>query len=266
MGFLETIVLGAVQGLTEFLPVSSSGHLTLLQAVMGIKDVPLFYDVMLHVGTLIAVFIVLWPEIVAIITHPIKNKFGMLVLATIPAVIVAFVLETVAKEQFAAIQDGQYLALGFFLTTAVLILCEFLAQRYERKKAIELPQAMAMGVMQAAAAVFPGLSRSGSTIAGGLMAGAGREKAAKYAFLMSIPAILGGVVFSLKDLSETGLGEVSVPAILVGVVVSAVSGFIAIKFMLKLISKYKLYGFAIYTAGMGVLVLLLQNANLVTFA
>jgi len=266
MGFLETIILGAVQGLTEFLPVSSSGHLTLLQAVMGVKDIPLFYDVMLHVGTLIAVFIVLWPEIVAILTHPIKNKLRMLVLATIPAVIVAVVLETAAKEQFASIQAGQYLPLGFFLTTVVLVLCEVLARRYERKKRIELPQAMAMGVMQAAAAVFPGLSRSGSTIAGGLMAGAGREQAAKYAFLMSIPAILGGVVFSAKDLPETGLGDVSIPAIIVGVVVSAICGFLAIKFMLKLISKYKLYGFAIYTAAMGAFVLLLQNMNLVTFA
>lgn len=264
MGFWETIILGIVQGFTEFLPVSSSGHLTLLQAVMGVKEVPLFYDVMLHVGTLIAVFIVLWPEIVAILTHPVKNKLGMLVLATIPAVIVAVVLEMVAKEQFQSIQDGKFLALGFFLTTAVLVLCEVLARRYERKKRIELPQAMAMGVMQAAAAVFPGLSRSGSTIAGGLMAGGGREKVAKYAFLMSIPAILGGVVFSVKDLGETGLGDVSIPAILVGVLVSAISGFIAIKFMLKLISKYKLYGFAIYTAAMGVFVLLLQNANLVT--
>ena len=93
MDFLDTIILGAVQGFTEFLPVSSSGHLNLLQALLGVGEVPIFYDVMLHVGTLVAVFIVLWPEIVAILSHPIKNKLGMLILATIPAVVVTLVAE-----------------------------------------------------------------------------------------------------------------------------------------------------------------------------
>ena len=99
MGFLESIVLGIVQGFTEFLPVSSSGHLTLLQGLMGLNEVPILYDVMLHVGTLIAVFIVLWPEIVAIITHPVKNKLGMLILATIPAVVVTLIAEKLAPEE-----------------------------------------------------------------------------------------------------------------------------------------------------------------------
>lgn len=114
MGFLESIVLGIVQGFTEFLPVSSSGHLTLLQGLMGLNEVPILYDVMLHVGTLIAVFIVLWPEIVAIITHPVKNKLGMLILATIPAVVVTLIAEKLAPEVFADVLNGKYLAIGFF--------------------------------------------------------------------------------------------------------------------------------------------------------
>ncbi|MEA4854266.1 MAG: undecaprenyl-diphosphate phosphatase [Christensenella sp.] len=256
MSFLETIILGAVQGATEFLPVSSSGHLALLQAMMGMGEVPIFYDVMLHVGTLIAVFIVLWPEIKAIVTHPVKNKLGMLILATIPAVIVTLIAEKIAPTTFANILDGKYLAFGFYATTGVLVACELVSQRMERKHgAIELPQAMAMGLMQAAA-ILPGLSRSGSTIAGGLFAGVEREKAAKYAFLMSIPAILGGVVFGAKDVAENGLGDVSLAAVFVGTAVAAVCGFLAIKFMLRLISKYKLYGFAIYTAVIGTIVLI----------
>lgn len=255
MSFLDTIILGAVQGLTEFLPVSSSGHLTLVESLLNVGEVPIFYDVMLHVGTLVAVFIVLWPEIIAMLRHPIKNKLGMLILATVPAVVVTLIAEKAFPATFKDVLDGKYLAFGFYATTGVLVACELVAQRHAHKKGIELPQAMAMGLMQAAA-VVPGLSRSGSTIAGGLFAGAGREQAAKFAFLMSIPAILGGVVFGAKDLAEVGMGDVSIPAILVGTVVAAICGFFAIKFMLKLITKYKLYGFAIYTAVIGTIVLI----------
>lgn len=255
MDILQSIILGVVQGLTEFLPVSSSGHLLLLQNVFQIGDVPMFFDVMLHVGTLVAVFIVLWKEIVAIITHPIKNKLGMLILATIPAVIMALVMDKVFPEAFADLEAGKYLAFGFYGTTVILVLCELIARRYEHKKKIELPQALAMGGMQALAAVAPGLSRSGSTIAGGLFAGVGRERAAKFAFLMSIPAILGSVVFTVPDVMENGLGDVSVPNIIVGLVAAFASGYFAIRFMLNLISKHKLYGFAVYTAVLGTFVL-----------
>ncbi len=252
---LQSALLGLVQGFTEFLPVSSSGHLQLVQNIFGVGEVPIFYDVMLHVGTLIAVFVVLWPEIVALLSHPIKNKLGMLILATIPAIAVTLIAEKLFPETFADLLNGKYLPYGFFATTVVLVLCELISSRYEKRKKIELPQAMAMGLMQAAA-IVPGLSRSGSTIAGGLFTGADREKAAKFAFLMSIPAILGGVVFGAKDVVENGMGDVTVLPLVLGVATAALSGFIAIKFMLALISKYKLYGFAIYTAALGALLLI----------
>ncbi len=260
MSFLDSIILGAAQGFTEFLPVSSSGHLALLQAALGMGEVPILYDVMLHVGTLIAVFIVLWKEIAGMLRHPVKNKLGMLILATVPAIVVTLIAEKFAAETFSDVLSGKYLAVGFFATTAVLVASELIARRIERKKELELPQAMAMGLMQAAA-ILPGLSRSGSTIAGGLFTGVGREKAAKFAFLMSIPAILGGVVFGAKDVMDNGMGDVSIPMVLIGLAVSAVCGYIAIKFMLKLISRYKLYGFAVYTAVMGAIVLILTSAN-----
>ncbi len=256
MDILQSVVLGAVQGFTEFLPVSSSGHLALLQALFKLESVPLFYDVMLHVGTLVAVFIALWPEIKAILSHPVKNKLGMLIIATLPAVAAVLALKYFLPQTYDALQSGKYLAIGFFATSAVLVISELIARRMERKRAIGLPQAVVMGVMQAGATIAPGLSRSGSTIAGGLFMGAKREFAAKFAFLMSIPAIIGSALFTVKDVVDTGLGDVNIPMVVLGMAAAAVCGFLAIRFMLRLISKYKLYGFAVYTAALGAVILL----------
>ncbi len=255
MDFFQSIILGIVQGFTEFLPVSSSGHLAFFQSLFGVSEVPIFYDVMLHVGTLVAVFIVLRKDIWGLLRHPIKNKLGMVILATLPAIVVVLIAEQVFPEVFADVLSGKYLAFGFFATSGILVLSEFLARRKEKKQSILLPQAMVMGLMQAAALV-PGISRSGSTIAGGLFCGLNREKVARFAFIMSIPAILGGLVFGLADVAEHGMGDVSVPVIIAGVITSALCGFIAIRFMLRLISKHKLYGFAIYTAALGVFILI----------
>lgn len=256
MDLFQSIILGVVQGFTEFLPVSSSGHLLMLQKLFGIGgEVPLFYDVMLHVGTLVAVIVVLRKELAAIILHPVKNKLGMLVLATIPAVVVTLVTEKLFPEVFADIFAGKYLAYGFFGTSIVLILSELITSRYQHHKHIGLKQAVSMGLMQSVA-IIPGLSRSGSTIAGGLLSGGEREHVAKYAFLMSVPVILGSVAYTGMDVAKTGLpADISVLDIAVGTIAAALCGFLAIKFMLKLISKYRLYGFAIYTAALGAFVL-----------
>lgn len=257
MDIFQSVILGLVQGATEFLPVSSSGHLVLLQNALQVGEVPLLYDVMLHVGTLAAVIIVLYKEVWGMLRHPIKNKLGMLILATIPAIVVTLVADVVFPEVFADIMNGKYLAYGFFATAVVLVIAEAIAQRREANKEVQLKQAMVMGLMQAAA-VVPGLSRSGSTISGGLFMGVKREHAAKFAFLMSIPAIFGGLVLGVKDVSENGMGDVTVLPLVVGVAVAFLSGFAAIKFMLSLISKHKLYGFAIYVVILGAFVLLDQ--------
>jgi undecaprenyl-diphosphatase len=255
MTILQSVILGLVQGLTEFLPVSSSGHLVLLENIFGIANVSTFFDVMLHAGTLVAVVIVLRREIAGLILHPVKNHLLILVIATLPAIAMTLAADKLFPEVFADIRDGRYLAAGFYATAGVLVVSELIARRIEQKKPVLLPQALAMGLMQAAA-IAPGLSRSGSTIAGGLFTGVRREQAAKFAFLMSIPAILGGVVFDAAAVAQTGLGDVSIPALLAGVCVAGVSGFFAITFMLKLISKHKLYGFAVYPAILGTFVLL----------
>lgn len=253
MDMFQSIVLGIVQGLTEFLPVSSSGHLALLETLFGFSNVPVFYDVMLHIGTLAAVCIVLWPEIVGLLTHPVRNRFGMLIIATIPAVIATLVCEHLFPEAFSNILGGKYLAFGFFATTIVLVIGDLLEPKRQRQR-VGLPQAAVMGCMQALA-IVPGLSRSGSTIAGGLFMGVRREATARYAFLMSIPTILGGLVFSAADLAKTGLGVITVPGVIAGTIAAALSGYFAIRFMLRLISHHHLWGFAIYTAALGVLII-----------
>ncbi|MGI6153245.1 MAG: undecaprenyl-diphosphate phosphatase [Christensenellaceae bacterium] len=258
MDIFQSVILGLVQGATEFLPVSSSGHLILMQNVLGVGTVPLLYDVMLHVGTLVAVVIVLWKEIVALLSHPIKNKLGMLIIATIPAIAMTLISNALFPEGFTAVLNGEYLAYGFFATAAVLVISESIAGRIEARKSVHLKEAVVMGVMQAAA-IIPGLSRSGSTISGGLFMGVKRETAAKFAFLMSIPAILGGLVLGVKDVADNGMGDVTVLPLVIGVIVAFVSGFLAIKFMLSLISKYKLYGFAVYVAALGAFLLIDQN-------
>ncbi len=255
MSIFESIILGIVQGLTEFLPVSSSGHLVLIQKIFGVDCNVLFFDTMLHVGTLAAVFVVLWKEIKAILKKPVQKMTGMLIAATIPAIIFVLVFNKYIDDAF----EGKYLGYGFLLTTAVLVLGELLC-RLTRKHSGEVtyPKSLIMGGMQALA-VLPGLSRSGSTIAGGLMTGLSREKAANFAFLMSIPVILGSIVYQGYDIVKEGAFDTSLilPSV-IGMIFSAVSGYFAVRFMINLVKKHRLYGFAVYTAALGAFVLLDQ--------
>jgi undecaprenyl-diphosphatase len=261
MGIFEAIILGVVQGLTEFLPVSSSGHLVLLQKVMGLTGVPIFFDTMLHFGTLVAVVVVLLSEIVAIIRHPIQNHLGMLILATIPAAVVGYLWSGYFESIF---QSGSLLGICFLGTAVILTVSELIAKRIHAKKQISTKSALSMGLMQALA-IFPGVSRAGATIAGGLFFGVDRTRVAKFSFLMSIPIILGSVVSSGKTAMDVGLGDVSVAAIAVGTIAAAVAGFFAVRFMLAIIKKTKLYGFAVYVAALGAFLLLDQYVFHIVF-
>ena len=257
MNIFEAIFLGIVQGLTEFLPVSSSGHLVLFQQIFGVECDVMMFDILLHVGTLFAVVIVLWSEIVKILRKPFQKLTGMLVVATIPAVLVTLLFEDFITAAF----EGALLGFGFLLTSVVLVLSEFLSARAKEKQAANMtyPRAIGVGCMQALA-IMPGLSRSGSTIAGSLMTGVSREEAANFSFLMSIPIILGSVVFEGYGMLKDGIAfdsSLILPSV-VGTLFAAASGFFAVKFMLNLIKKHRLFGFAIYTAALGTLVLVDQ--------
>ena len=276
MSILHAVVLGAVQGLTEFVPVSSSGHLVLLHRVFGIDEPTLFFDVMLHGGTLLAVFVVLWRDIWAILQRPIQPLTGFLILGTIPAIIAALVFRGPIEQAF---ETGRFLGFSFLITSMLLCCGELLYRRGRtagtlRRSgemnwrtinwyAMNWQNALFIGVFQAVA-ILPGVSRSGATITGALSCGLNRELSARFSFLLSIPAILGALVLHLNEMAAKGMTEEAVnssiplAAMIAGTVTAAIVGFFAVKFMLKIIREKSLFGFAIYTAALGTLVLIDQ--------
>lgn len=261
MNVLMAALLGLIQGLAEFLPISSSGHLNLLQALFGVEvENQLLFNILLHVGTLAAVAIVFWKDWVAMIAHPIKNKTLLLLfIASLPAL--------AGKILFDGPLDyvethNDLLGVCFLLTALLLVLTQWLSERRARrgaeKNAVGVGEALAMGCLQAVG-MLPGVSRSGSTIFGGVAAGLNRETAAKFSFMMSAPAIVGGLLSEGMAVVREGVSiGPDLPAILVGMLVAGVSGYLAIRFFLKLISRVSLNGFAIYVAVLGILVIILQ--------
>lgn len=265
------MLLGLVQGIAEFLPVSSSGHLLLIQKMFGITEGALFFTVMLHLATLIAVFIVYWPTLIELIKHPFQKTVGLLIIATIPAVLIAVISKMIAPVEafFDAADAGQYLGFGFLLTSILLFISDHVrhtridenGEKVEIKgkklKNMQVTDALVIGCMQGVG-VLPGVSRSGSTISGALFTGLNRKTAADFSFLMSIPAIIGGAIFEVPDAIKTGLGDMHWTTLVAGMLVAGITGYFAIKVMISAIKKKKLIGFVIYTAVLGALVLVDQ--------
>ena len=253
---IKCIVLGLVQGLGEFLPISSSGHLALFQRLFGLEEGGHLFTVMLHVATLAAVCIVYREQILALIKKPIQWKTLWLIVAT--AVTACIML--VFKKFFDSAEDGRFL--GFcFLGTALMLLAAEIA-RYNVKRTRSLNDmkwyhAVIIGALQGVA-VLPGVSRSGSTITGAFFCGIKKKPAAEFSFLLSIPAILGGAVLELPDIVKGELGDFTWYGTLIAMAVAGVSGYFAIRFMLKLITKKNFDGFIIYTAALGLFLILNQ--------
>ena len=261
----QSIILGIIQGLAEFLPISSSGHLVLFQNIFGMQGAELLLDTLLHAGTLIAVFIVLWKDIVGILKKPFQKVTLMLIIATIPAVVMAVFFEDFIVKAF----GGEFLGWGFLLTAIVLLSLSFIKGGIEDKTAdlntIGVKQAGIMGLFQAVA-IMPGVSRAGLTISGGLFSGAAREKAARFSFLMSIPAILGSLVFNIKDILELDSSAgFSYGTAIIGMAAAAVAGVVALKWMFSIIKKGKLWVFSIYVGILGILIVLDQLVFHVVF-
>ncbi len=258
MGLWESIwksfVLGAAQGLTEFLPVSSSGHLTFLQIVLGYDiagGTMTLINILMHFGTLLSVVFVFWKDILALFKKPFKTLLYLIV-ATIPAGVVGLIFNDKIDALFSTNQRRLlYLAICFACTALLLLITELVAKRRKKVQPLGWKHSICMGLTQAVA-LFPGISRSGSTIAAGTLSGAKTEDVAKFSFLMSIPVILGSLLVELKgvifDEPEvvTQMGGAGIVGIIVGVVVSAVVGFLAIKFMLKVIGKANYKWFSVY--------------------
>lgn len=254
MPWWQALILGIVQGLGEFLPISSSGHLVLFQNIFGFSGNELLFDTLLHLGTLAAVFIALWSDIWDIFKKPIRKTTLMIIIATIPAVIVAVLFGDFLESLF----SGEFLGWGFLLTAVILLLAGKIKVRNQDTKLdnITFKQSIVMGILQAIA-IFPGVSRSGSTISGGLITGGNRDAVTRFAFLMSIPAILGSVVFQIKDIvGMDAVYDVGVLSLIIGMTAACISGFFALKWMLKLVKNGKLWIFGVYVGALGVLVVL----------
>lgn len=256
MTWWQALILGIVQGLGEFLPISSSGHLVLFQNIFGIVGDELLFDTVLHLGTLVAVFIVFWQDIVALIKKPFCRLTLMLIVATIPAVIAAVFFGDFIDRIF----GGEFLGYGFLFTAIILLLTGTIRDTNKDTDVnnITMKQAIIMGIMQMVA-IMPGVSRAGSTICAGLYAKGNREAVTKFSFLLSIPAILGSLVYQIKDLVNiTQLEHISIPNIALGTVAAAIAGVLSLKLMVKLVRQGKLWLFGIYVGVLGLMVLLDQ--------
>jgi undecaprenyl-diphosphatase len=268
---LFSALLGVVQGLSEFLPISSSGHLMvaeLLFAQIGYqadpeKTLPLM--VMLHMGTLVAVAAVFWRDWVDMLRHPVKNKTLLyLFIASLPALFAKLLLGDMVDAFF----KGWFLGICFLITAVFLVLVEALGSRGKHARGqehVSARHAVVMGFFQALA-LPPGISRSGSTLLGGIASGLTRQAAAKFSFMMSAPAILGSFLSEGMDaLDAGGLGSLFTGDILVGVLLSAISGFLAIRYMLQLIESISFYKFAGYVAAVGIIVIVMQLTGFAGF-
>ena len=272
MSYLESVVLGLVQGLAEFLPISSSGHLALLQQWFGIEeDKVLLFAVMLHVGTLISVFIVYWRDIWELIVElgitikdiftgkglrlkerPVRKLGGMIIVATIPTGIIGVLFNDFFNGLYNSVIP---IGIGLIITGFLLVIAERMGDSSRGIKQMNYRNALFVGVVQGIA-ICPGISRSGSTLFGSLLCNLDRKFAVKFVFLISIPSILGSAVMEAPAAIKAGLEMSELGPILAGMAVAAVSGLIAIKTMIKIVSNKKLSYFSYYVWALGLFVVL----------
>lgn len=257
MSIIEAIILGIVQGLTEFLPVSSSGHLQLAKALLGVEiEENLLFDCTLHAATVLSTIVILWPEIKRLIMGLFSRTFNdeqayiiKLIISMIPIAIVGFTL----KDYLNAMLSSPYILTivgAMLLLTAVLLTFAYYA-RPRNKATISYRDATIIGVAQAVAAM-PGLSRSGSTIATGIILGNEKSQVAQFSFLMVLAPILGEMLLNIAK-GEVVFSSIGTAPLLAGFIASFVVGCLACKFMLGIVRRGKLVWFAVYCAIVGVI-------------
>ena len=268
MEYISIIIQGIIQGLTEFLPISSSGHLSVAQHFLGTEETGLLISIVLHLGTLVAVFIAFYKDIWGIIKEffltigdIFTGKFSwrnmndsrrmlfMVIIATLLLVPAYFV-----KDFFTCMEgDGDIIFEGcaFMFTALILFLSDACVKGFKTGKDMKIRDAIAVGLFQCVA-LFPGVSRSGSTITAGLFCGLTRETAVKFSFILGIPAILGGSVLEIKDAFESGT-EFDIPLLLVGFAAAAAVGVLSIKLVSLVTKKNKFKWFGVYVLILGLL-------------
>ena len=254
MTTLQALILGIIQGVAEFLPISSSGHLVVLQRVFGMEAPALTFDVVLHVGSLLAIVLVFWHKIWELIKRPFCKMTGLLIVGTIPAVVVGFLFRDFIENY---LRTGIWLAAAFTITGFLLLFADKFTNERKDEGEITCLDALVVGIAQAFA-LPPGISRSGTTIAAGLGRGIKRTAIAEYSFMLAIIAIAGAGFLELLQViqGEVAPGGVGFMPMAVGFVASFVVGYFSIKLLLKLIKACKLRYFSYYVWGLAGWILL----------
>ena len=271
MTYLTSALLGLVQGVAEFLPVSSSGHLSLMENLLGLVQEDILFEVLLHLGTLVAVCVVYWQDIV----YMARDFFGvlgglfskkhrtrvspsantrlvfMLIVATVPLVLVIPIKNHVETLY----GNTLFIGCALLLTGIILFLSDRLTQGRKTARTATMADALIVGLSQAVA-VVPGLSRSGTTISIGMMRGFDRKFAVRFSFLLSIPAILGANILEVGEAVRAGLHTEMIPIYILGMTVSLVSGYFAIKLVNLLARKGKFGNFAYYCWAVGIVTII----------
>lgn len=272
MNLFTSLLLGIIQGLAEFLPISSSGHLALAQHLLGINtEVPAFFDVLLHLGTLLAVLVAYWGDVVEIVQEffrgvgdvvhgttptpvpPARRMILLIIVGTLPL----FAILPIHKKVQALGDSMVFIGMALVVTGFLLFACDLVRRGHKTERSATLVDALLVGVGQALA-TMPGVSRSGMTISAGCFLGFERSFAVRFSFLLSIPAVLGANILSLKDALEAGVDWAAVPVYLAGVVASAVVGYACIRLLKLIAQKGRFGGFAYYCWAVGLLTLLLN--------
>ena len=274
MTFLSSFLLGLVQGIAEFLPISSSGHLAIAQNLLGMSDagtVPEFFDVLLHLGTLVAVFVAYWADIKDMVLEffrgagdlihhstpnpvpPARRLILLIILGTLPLFVVLPVKDAVQGLS----NSMAFIGAALIVTGVLLFVSDRVKKGRKNERTATWLDVLIVGIGQAIA-TMPGISRSGMTITTGCFVGFERKFAVRFSFLLSIPAVLGANILSLADAAKAGSNWAEVPVYLVGVVTAAVVGYLCIRLLRFIADRGKFGAFAYYCWAVGVLTLVLN--------
>ena len=254
MTLIEIFILAVIQGLTEWLPVSSSGHLVITQKILGL-NLPLVYSVMLHVGTLFVVIIFFWKDILCIIEALIKREFEteegklatFIVIGSIPIAIIGLVSHDIVERLFS---DLFAVSIALIITAVVI----FFSEKRKGNRKMKLLDSLLIGLAQGIA-LIPGISRSGMTISMGLLRQIEKKTVFKYSFLLSVPAIIGATIMESKDIVT---GNIEMAPIFFGVITSMIVGYFSLKILQKIVISEKFHLFGYYCGVVGIVIILLS--------
>jgi undecaprenyl-diphosphatase len=265
MTLLQSILLGIIQGLTEFIPVSSTAHLLVGQRLLGLpaNDAMFSFLVIVQLGTLISVFAFYWQDLLSIAkatlnfrrSTPERNLGIYIIVATIPALLAGYLLKDAVEAIFR--QPMLQASIRLFAAAVLLTLAEWLTRKDRSLNSMTWLDALFIGVMQIIS-VFPGASRSGTTISAGMFRGFDRPSAARFAFLMSAPVLLAAGGYEMLDVLQMPDLSAFLPLLAVGFITAAIVGWFAIRWLIEYLSKHSLYVFAVYCAVLGTVVFLLR--------